>query len=239
MPKIAGTPTGGTAVAGTDESALRWRTGWTLGAGIEVPFAPDWTAKLEYLFTHFGITSVNFPAGGQRFDSDLRMHELRLGVNYNFGSNAENGGGFLTDRLSIHGQTTYVNQYAPPFRAPYAPPDEDIAAGFLAGVRRDAAAEARIDACAGGLIAAIRARAGGLGGIEDFLREYSLTTGEGLALMHQRISMVLVDPAVEPKVIENSSSRIALDTPSRLGARSNSPDAVPLRINGEHKEPAP
>src|SRR5262249_2188993 len=88
-----------------------------------VSFAANWTAKLEYLFIHFGITSVNFPAGAQRFDSDLRMHELRLGVNYNFGSNPENGNGFITDRLSIHGQTTFVNQYAPSFRAPYRGPN--------------------------------------------------------------------------------------------------------------------
>src|SRR5947209_14727838 len=48
---------------------------------------------------------------------------------------------------------------------------------------RDAVAEARIDARAGALIGAIRARAGGLGGIEDFLHAYSLSTKEGLALM--------------------------------------------------------
>ena len=33
------------------------------------------------------------------------------------------------------------------------------------------------------LVAAIRAKAGGVGGIEDFLHEYSLSTKEGLALM--------------------------------------------------------
>src|SRR5262245_19985075 len=124
--QIAVTPLGGTALPGTSESSLHWRAGGTVGAGVEVPFAPDWTAKLEYLFTHFGITSVNFPAGQQRFDSDLRMHELRLGVNYNFGSNRENGSGFITDRLSIHGQTHFVNQYAPSFRAPYRGPNSLI-----------------------------------------------------------------------------------------------------------------
>src|SRR5262245_32430982 len=92
----------------------------------------------------------------------------------------------------------------PPFRAPYAAADEAIAAGFLAEVRRDAAAEARIDACAGGLIAAIRARAGGLGGIEDFLREYSLTTGEGLALMVLAEALLRVpDAAAADRLIED------------------------------------
>ena len=70
-----------------------------------------------------------------------------------------------------------------PFKAPYAEADETIAARLLAGAALPAATETRIDARARSLIAAIRAKSGGLGGIEDFLREYSLTTKEGLALM--------------------------------------------------------
>ena len=73
---------------------------------------------------------------------------------------------------------TLTNEHLPapsmkvlPFRAPYAPPDEDIAAEFLKAAPFDAAAEARIDARAGGLVAAIRANAGRVGGVEDFLRE--------------------------------------------------------------------
>src|SRR5207247_5829463 len=99
--QLVGTPFGGTAVAGTAESALRWRTGWTVGAGVEVPFAPNWTGKLEYLFTDFGITGVTFPAGSQRFDSDLAMHELRLGVDYRFSSDAAKWNGVKIDRVSI------------------------------------------------------------------------------------------------------------------------------------------
>ena len=71
----------------------------------------------------------------------------------------------------------------PPLRAPYAPPDEVIARDLLAGADRSSDAEARIDARARRLVGAIRARAGGLGGVEDFLHAYSLTTKEGLALM--------------------------------------------------------
>jgi high affinity Mn2+ porin len=70
---------------------------------------------------------VRFPAGAQRFDSDLAMHELRLGVNYKFGSDAANGDGVKIDWLSIHGQTTYVNQYAPGFHEPYRGPNSLIA----------------------------------------------------------------------------------------------------------------
>ena len=71
----------------------------------------------------------------------------------------------------------------PRFAAAYAPPDEEIAARLLAAAARDATAEQRIDAQATRLVQAIRAKAGALGGIEDFLREYSLSTKEGLALM--------------------------------------------------------
>jgi RHH-type proline utilization regulon transcriptional repressor/proline dehydrogenase/delta 1-pyrroline-5-carboxylate dehydrogenase len=71
----------------------------------------------------------------------------------------------------------------PRFAAPYAAPDEEIAAGFLTEAPRSREAEARIDRRARRLIEAIRARAGGLGGIEDFLHAYSLSTREGLALM--------------------------------------------------------
>jgi RHH-type transcriptional regulator, proline utilization regulon repressor / proline dehydrogenase / delta 1-pyrroline-5-carboxylate dehydrogenase len=71
----------------------------------------------------------------------------------------------------------------PPFTAPFAPPDEELAARLLAGTARDPAAEDRVDARARRLVEAIRARSHGLGGIEDFLHAYSLSTKEGLALM--------------------------------------------------------
>jgi len=54
---------------------------------------------------------------------------------------------------------------SPPFRAPFAPPDEELAASLLAGASRAATAEARIDARAKKLVEAIRAKAGGLGGL--------------------------------------------------------------------------
>ncbi len=71
----------------------------------------------------------------------------------------------------------------PAFRAPYAPADEAIAVALLREAARADAAEARIDARATRLVEAIRARRGGLGGVEDFLHAYALSTREGLALM--------------------------------------------------------
>ena len=54
---------------------------------------------------------------------------------------------------------------------------------LLATAGRSDAAEARIDERATALVTAIRARVGGLGGVEDFLHAYALSTKEGLALM--------------------------------------------------------
>src|SRR5262249_46579953 len=92
----------------------------------------------------------------------------------------------------------------PLFRAPFAPADEDLAASFLVGAGRDAAAERRINARARGLVEAIRARVGGLGGIEDFLHAYSLSTKEGLALMVCAEALLRVpDAATADRLIED------------------------------------
>jgi RHH-type transcriptional regulator, proline utilization regulon repressor / proline dehydrogenase / delta 1-pyrroline-5-carboxylate dehydrogenase len=91
-----------------------------------------------------------------------------------------------------------------PFIAPYAPPDEDIARRLLREAPRGADAERRIDARATTLIRAIRAGAGPLGGIEDFLREYSLSTKEGLALMVLAEALLRVpDAATADRLIED------------------------------------
>jgi RHH-type transcriptional regulator, proline utilization regulon repressor / proline dehydrogenase / delta 1-pyrroline-5-carboxylate dehydrogenase len=92
----------------------------------------------------------------------------------------------------------------PAFQAPFAPPDEKLAADFLAGAGRESAAERRIDARARRLVEAIRAKAGGLGGVEDFLHAYSLSTKEGLALMVLAEALLRVpDAATADRLIED------------------------------------
>src|ERR1700680_3374034 len=71
----------------------------------------------------------------------------------------------------------------PPFSAPYAPDDGAMAARLLDAARLAADQDARIDRTASRLIEAIRAKDDRLGGVEDMLREFALSTKEGLALM--------------------------------------------------------
>jgi RHH-type proline utilization regulon transcriptional repressor/proline dehydrogenase/delta 1-pyrroline-5-carboxylate dehydrogenase len=70
-----------------------------------------------------------------------------------------------------------------PFTAPFAPEDGAIAAELLAASCLAPAQEQRIDRVATRLIEAIRSNDDPLGGVEDMLREFALSTKEGLALM--------------------------------------------------------
>jgi high affinity Mn2+ porin len=71
-----------------------------------------------------------FPLGVQRFDSDLSTHQVRVGLNYRIsGDSAKSGDGMAapapleTENFAVHGQTTFLEQYALPFRAPYHGPN--------------------------------------------------------------------------------------------------------------------
>jgi high affinity Mn2+ porin len=125
--QLAGTPAGGTAAVGASEAAFLWRWGWAAGAGIEVPIAPNWSAKLEYLAVEFGGRPKSFPASAQSFNSDLALQTIRIGVNYQLGGDLSNNDAFTkgvpaldNGNIAVHGQTTFVSQYALPFRAPYS-----------------------------------------------------------------------------------------------------------------------
>src|ERR1700728_612694 len=71
----------------------------------------------------------------------------------------------------------------PAFTAPYAADDIAIARQLLGASRLSSDREARIDRTATRLIDAIRASDDRFGGVEDMLREFALSTKEGLALM--------------------------------------------------------
>ncbi|MEE1610695.1 bifunctional proline dehydrogenase/L-glutamate gamma-semialdehyde dehydrogenase PutA [Microvirga sp. CF3016] len=97
-----------------------------------------------------------------------------------------------------------VSSAALPFNPPFAEDDKAIAARLLASSRLSPEREKRVDEQATRLIEAIRAKGGGLGGVEEMLREYALSTKEGLALMVLAEALLRVpDAATADRLIED------------------------------------
>src|ERR1043166_5626168 len=92
----------------------------------------------------------------------------------------------------------------PIFDAPYATDDAQLVERYIAETAVDAQTDAEIDARASRLIEAIRARSGAIGGLEDFLRAFALSTREGLALMVLAEALLRVpDAATQDRLIED------------------------------------
>ena len=71
-------------LAGVSNSQTNY--GWALGAGIEYAFAPNWTAKIEYMHADYGHDDY---AIAPTTRIDLKTDTVKVGVNYLFGT----GGG--------------------------------------------------------------------------------------------------------------------------------------------------
>ena len=90
------------------------------------------------------------------------------------------------------------------FDPPYAEADEAVAERLLRRPPLSSDAEQRIDRQATRLIEAIRAKGAGFGGVEEMLREYALSTKEGLALMVLAEALLRVpDAATADRLIED------------------------------------
>jgi high affinity Mn2+ porin len=114
---------------GSDEKILHTRLGWAAGGGVEYAFAPHWSVRLEYLYSRFAKADIAFPSATQ-YTSNLDFQSLRVGLNRKV--DWPGSGNFppktaLTDpesdRWEIHGQSTYLPQGYPAFRAPYSGPN--------------------------------------------------------------------------------------------------------------------
>jgi high affinity Mn2+ porin len=110
---------------GPDQKHINVRPGWAAGAGLEYAFAPHWSVRLEYLYSQFDRANVRFPSGAEH-TSTLDFQQVRIGLNRKVdwpGSRGWTPKTDLTDpesdRWEIHGQTTYLGQGYPGFRAPY------------------------------------------------------------------------------------------------------------------------
>ncbi|MGY2907104.1 outer membrane protein [Bradyrhizobium sp. URHC0002] len=89
--------TGGAAFADIDhtyvfantlfERISTTRTGWTVGAGWEYGFAPNWSARVEYRYTDFGSyrdrSTFSFP--GFTYEDHPVYQTVRAGISYRFG----------------------------------------------------------------------------------------------------------------------------------------------------------
>jgi len=114
-----------TPAIGSEEKELNVRLGWAAGAGVEYAFAPHWSLRLEYLYSRFEQADIRFPSVTQ-ISSSLDLQSIRVGLNRKFdgmGSSNFAPRTSLTDpesdRWEIHGQTTYLPQGYPRFRALY------------------------------------------------------------------------------------------------------------------------
>jgi RHH-type proline utilization regulon transcriptional repressor/proline dehydrogenase/delta 1-pyrroline-5-carboxylate dehydrogenase len=95
----------------------------------------------------------------------------------------------------------------PIFDPPYAEADEAVVPRLMRETRIAPEAAARVAARARTLIEGIRKRPAGLGGVEDFLKAYSLSTREGLAVMVLAEALLRVpDAATADKLIEDKLS---------------------------------
>jgi outer membrane immunogenic protein len=60
-------------------SDSHFHSGWTLGAGVEVMFAPKWSVKAEYLYKSLeGANYSGVPIG------TINLNSVQVGVNYHF-----------------------------------------------------------------------------------------------------------------------------------------------------------
>jgi RHH-type transcriptional regulator, proline utilization regulon repressor / proline dehydrogenase / delta 1-pyrroline-5-carboxylate dehydrogenase len=125
------------------------------------------------------------------------------------------------------------------FSAPYAQDDELLASDLLAHAGVDTEAEERIDRRALRLINAVRAKSIRIGGVEDLLREYSLSSEEGLALMVLAESLLRVpddltaDRLIEDKLASAHWSRHVGDSEALLIAAAAWALGITARVIGK------
>ena len=58
--------------------------GWTVGGGVEAAIAPNWTAKLEYLYVDLGDVTCAAGSCAVPTNVDFQAHVVRAGLNFRF-----------------------------------------------------------------------------------------------------------------------------------------------------------
>ena len=120
--RFLNTPTG----VDVEEKHINVRPGWAAGAGLEYAFAPHWSVQLEYLYAQFGNAPMSAsPQERSTIQRSTSSSSASASTARSIGRDRTAGTPKTdltdpeSDRWEIHGQTTYLGQGYPAFRAPY------------------------------------------------------------------------------------------------------------------------
>lgn len=80
-----------TLVGTGSDSVRQTRSGWTIGAGLEYAFTPNWSVAAQYNYIDLGEKNVAFPLAGFTANTEQDLHLTTVRLNYRFGG----GGPFL------------------------------------------------------------------------------------------------------------------------------------------------
>jgi outer membrane immunogenic protein len=79
---------GSTLFTNFDFSGTSTNSGWTLGAGVEYAFAPNWSTSLEYDYYDFGTKTITLPSVSTPAVENVSVKQnfsvIKLGLNYRF-----------------------------------------------------------------------------------------------------------------------------------------------------------
>ncbi len=117
------------------DTILLTRTGPVVGFGAEFAIAPDWTARIEYLYDRFGTMAGVFPSS-TGYQSAFDIQTLRLGLDRKLGPDPGTAASASGDSWplapgswNVHGQFTFIEQGYPAFHSPYQGPNSLTGAG--------------------------------------------------------------------------------------------------------------
>jgi outer membrane immunogenic protein len=69
---------------GLTVSETKTHSGWTAGAGVEYMFAPNWSAKAEYMYADYGSETYLAGIVAPGVGLSLQEHSVKGGINYHF-----------------------------------------------------------------------------------------------------------------------------------------------------------
>ena len=112
-------------VTNDEDKIVGYRAGWAAGAGAEFAVAPEWTTRIEYLYSRFGETNIFFPSG-TRYQSSFDISAVRLRLSRKLGASETDAlaaradtSSAITPNWEFHSQFTYIQQGYGRFRSPY------------------------------------------------------------------------------------------------------------------------